>query len=161
MTAETACDHPSTRLYRTRKGRLGCRTCDAEGRPPVLGATEPDDPDAVAALASQYANEAVAANPTLGLLAFRWSLDAWAQAEARRTIITDAIGPQTLIGKGRPGVLSRLVDAERAAAKGRSELGLSPDSAARIASGIRAAGVTLMSADERARYLPDQQRITR
>ena len=122
-------------------------------------------PRAIAALAQQFADQAIDANPALGLAAFRWELDAWASAEAIRCLITDHLDDQALVNNRntpRHGLLERLHAAERSAARGREALGLSPLSAAKVAMMLRAGGADILSPSERLHYLPgNQTRIQR
>jgi hypothetical protein len=163
------CGHRSAEQYTTRRNRHGCRACDREGTaPPPQPRTDTDDTaeppvslGAVAALAAQLAQAAVDASPALALARFRFALDAWASAEARRLLIAEWIDSQGLVntrGTPRLNLLAVLGSAERAAARGRDELGLSPEGASRIALALRAAGADLLSPTERTAMLPLAER---
>lgn len=113
-------------------------------------------PGIVDTLAAEYAQAAVDAAPYLALARFAFALTAWARAEARCELLSrylDSHGIQNNRGTPRQSVLRVLATSERAAAHGRDALGLSPESAARIAAMIREGGAALLSPDERREIL--------
>ena len=121
-------------------------------------------PGVVDQLASSFAQRAVDASPALGLERFSFALAAWARAEARCELLSrylDSHDIQNNRGTPRQSVLTHLAASERAAQRGRSELGLSPESASRIALMIRAAGVELLSPEERRALLPHMATVNR
>lgn len=106
----------------------------------------------VAALAVEFADRAMAASPVLALERFTWSLTAWARAEARVELIHRHLDKHGIInarGTPRTSLLVMLAASERAAARGRDELGLSPAGSAKIAAMLRSAGAEALSPDER------------
>ena len=123
-------------------------------------------PSIVAALAEQFAQAAIAASPVLGLDRFKFAMRAWSHAEARAELVRRHLDENGVLNNRnapRVSLLAVLAASERAAQKGRSELGLSPESAARIATLLRIAGADVLSPGEQARYLPSrtQRRIER
>jgi hypothetical protein len=111
----------------------------------------------VDSLAAEYAQAAVDAAPYLALDRFAFALSAWARAEARCELLSrhlDRHGVLNNRGTPRQSILRVLGTSERAAAHGRDALGLSPESAARIAAMIRAGGADLLSPDERKELAP-------
>jgi hypothetical protein len=113
-------------------------------------------PGIVDALAAEYAQMAVDAAPYLALDRFAFALTAWARAEARCELLSrhlDRHGVLNNRGTPRQSILRVLGTSERAAAQGRDALGLSPESAARIAAMIRAGGIELLSPTERPEIL--------
>jgi len=157
----TPCDHPAGSAYVTKRGRRGCRECDAAARrssqtpEPESGPTAPPVPSgAVAALALDLAQRAVDAAPELSLDRFSVALSSWATAEAVAQLIRDRIdaaGPFTERGQPRAALLYAHTAAERTAERLRDALGLTPRSAASIITAVRAGGVGLLSAPERER----------
>lgn len=110
----------------------------------------------VDSLAAEYVQAAVDAAPYLALARFAFALTAWARVEARCELLSryiDSHGIQNTRGTPRMSVLATLAASERAAARGRDALGLTPDSAARIAATIRASGAALLSPTERRELL--------
>ncbi|KAA9143541.1 hypothetical protein F6B41_25495 [Microbacterium lushaniae] len=109
-------------------------------------------PGIVGALAAEFAQSAVDAMPLLALDRFAFALRAWSHAEARCELIRrhlDAHGVLNARYTPRMSLLAVLAASERAAARGRAELGLSPESAARIVALLRGAGADVLSPDER------------
>ncbi|WP_101844814.1 hypothetical protein [Zhihengliuella sp. ISTPL4] len=107
-------------------------------------------------LAAEYVQAAVDAAPYLALDRFAFALTAWARAEARCELLSrylDRHGVQNNRGTPRMSILATLATSERAAARGRDALGLTPDSAARIAATIRDGGAALLSPTERRELL--------
>lgn len=110
----------------------------------------------VEALAADIAQSVVDAVPYTGLDRFALALRAYSHAEARAELIRrhlDVHGVLNNRNTPRMSLLAVLAAAERAAARGRSELGLSPESAARIAAMIRVGGTDLLSPSERQEIL--------
>ncbi len=109
-------------------------------------------PSVVGALADEFAQSAVDSMPLLALDRFAFALRAWSHAEARCELIRrhlDAHGVLNNRHTPRMSLLAVLAASERAAARGRAELGLSPESAARIVALLRGAGADVLSPDER------------
>lgn len=110
----------------------------------------------VEALAADIAQHVVDAVPYTGLDRFALALRAYSHAEARAELIRrhlDAHGILNTRNTPRMSLLATLAAAERAAYRGRQELGLSPESAVRIAAMIRVGSIDLLSPTERQEVL--------
>lgn len=113
-------------------------------------------PATVEALAADIAQAVVDAAPYTGLDRFAFALRAYSHAEARAELIRrhlDGHGVLNNRNTPRTSLLVMLAAAERAAHRGRQELGLSPESAVRIAVMIRGGGADLLSPSERVEVL--------
>lgn len=113
-------------------------------------------PRTVEALAADLAQSIVDAVPYTGLDRFALALRAYSHAEARAELIRRHLDHHGILNNRntpRTSLLVMLASAERSAYRGRQELGLSPESAARIASMIRTGGVELLSPSERLEIL--------
>lgn len=109
-------------------------------------------PTVVGGLAAEFAQSAVDAMPLLALDRFAFALRAWSHAEARCELIRRHLDGHGVLNNRhtpRMSLLAALAASERAAARGRSQLGLSPESAARIVALLRDAGADVLSPDER------------
>ena len=113
-------------------------------------------PRTVEALAAAIAQSVVDAVPYTGRDRFAFALRAYSHAEARAELIRRHLDQHGVLNNRntpRTSLLVMLAAAERAAHRGRQELGLSPESAARIAAMFRTGGVHLLSPAERREVL--------
>ena len=108
------------------------------------GATIPSEE--VETLARVYADAAVEAAPYLSAVRFAFALTSWARASAREELLGALLG--TAPDAAQEAIRRQYALASKQAADGREALGLTPTSAAQIATLIRQAGLTVLSPSE-------------
>ncbi|WP_314431654.1 hypothetical protein [Microbacterium lacticum] len=102
--------------------------------------------DEVETLARVYVDAAVDAAPYLSAARFVFALTSWARASAREELLGGLLG--TAPDAAQESIARQFAMASKQASDGREALGLTPTSAAQIASLVRQAGPTVLSPTE-------------